>query len=236
MPFTKCEYIIAWFYRESICFYLFLKAASNPTVKWREGKYLLKWGSRAVKIEDKNSANTPTKASPVKSMLSEQEAALLPNNNGSIKKNKILENITTVPETAGNSPVSASSSAVAATLPVKTQHKRNSSYSIANKATTYNNNNNSNHQYSNSDLENSHTPYLNSTQALTSNHFNNKISDQSQLVPSQFSNSKTPLNYIRSHQHHHSISSFMITSNSAAQNNSSLSNSTTEIPLSSKFN
>ena len=54
LPFSKFEYVIAWFYRESICIFLFLKAASNPTVKWRNGKYRLRYGGLADEIIDPN--------------------------------------------------------------------------------------------------------------------------------------------------------------------------------------
>ena len=47
--------MLAWFYRETICLYLFLKAASNPTVKWRDGIYRLKWGGLAEEIVEKKS-------------------------------------------------------------------------------------------------------------------------------------------------------------------------------------
>lgn len=50
LPFSKFEYLIAWFYRESICIYLFLKAAVDPTVKWRNGKYRLLYGGLAEEI------------------------------------------------------------------------------------------------------------------------------------------------------------------------------------------
>lgn len=64
LPFTKFEYVLAWFYRETICLYLFIKAATNPTVKWRDGKYRLKWGGLAEEIIEKKS--TELKA-PIKS-------------------------------------------------------------------------------------------------------------------------------------------------------------------------
>lgn len=59
LPFNKLDYVLAWFYRESICYYLFLKAASNPTVRWREGKYRLKWGGTAEEIEDDSKPSIP---------------------------------------------------------------------------------------------------------------------------------------------------------------------------------
>ena len=52
MPFTKFEFVVAWLYRESICYYLFVKAGINPTVKWRDGKYRLKWGGLAEKVSE----------------------------------------------------------------------------------------------------------------------------------------------------------------------------------------
>lgn len=50
LPFTKFEYVVSWIYRESICFYLFLQAAIDPTVQWRHGKYRLKWGGLAEEV------------------------------------------------------------------------------------------------------------------------------------------------------------------------------------------
>lgn len=50
LPFSKFEYVITWLYRETICYYLFMKAAVNPTVQWRHGKYRLKWGGLAEEI------------------------------------------------------------------------------------------------------------------------------------------------------------------------------------------
>ncbi len=54
LPFSKFHFLVAWLYRESICFYLFLKAAWDPTVKWRNGRYRLRWGGYAEEIIDKN--------------------------------------------------------------------------------------------------------------------------------------------------------------------------------------
>jgi len=54
LPFNLFKYMLSWLYRESICFYLFCKAAVNPTVQWRQGKYRLKWGGLAEKVEPKN--------------------------------------------------------------------------------------------------------------------------------------------------------------------------------------
>jgi hypothetical protein len=52
--------VISWFYRESICFYLFLKAAANPTVKWRQGRYRLMWGGLAEEIKEPVGVDNPT--------------------------------------------------------------------------------------------------------------------------------------------------------------------------------
>lgn len=59
LPFNKLDYVVSWLYRESICYYLFLKAASNPTVRWREGKYRLKWGGTAEEIKDDTKPSIP---------------------------------------------------------------------------------------------------------------------------------------------------------------------------------
>lgn len=61
LPFSKCEYLIAWLYRETICLYLFLKAASDPTVKWRNGKYRLKYGGLAEEIIEKTTESQSIK-------------------------------------------------------------------------------------------------------------------------------------------------------------------------------
>ena len=217
LPFTKYEYTISWLYRESTCFYLFLKAASNPTVKWREGTFRLKWGSRAIKIDDNGTGkNTPVKnppsppPSPTKIMLNEQEilsnssssSSSSSSSNSSVslnsKKNKNLEKLIIVPETTANG---------------KLGHKRTNSYSVTNKPASGLLHQHSNHyhqhqqqqqhqaqlnqQYSASDMENSYTPLLNTT----SNHLD--LHHPSQQL-------KTPLNqhHMRSHHHHHhSISS-----------------------------
>lgn len=51
MPYNKFEYLLCWLYRETICYYLFLKAI-NPTVKWRDGTYRLKWGGLSKLVKD----------------------------------------------------------------------------------------------------------------------------------------------------------------------------------------
>jgi len=114
LPFTKFEYVLAWFYRETICLYLFLKAASNPTVKWRDGKYRLKWGGLAEEILEKKSVDI--QKTPIKSnsnLIDEKSYQFLNINSSSLITNgkKILN------------------------------HKRNNSYSVLMNS---NNNNNSN--------------------------------------------------------------------------------------------
>lgn len=59
LPFNKLDYVLSWLYRETICYYLFLKAASNPTVRWRDGKYRLKWGGLAEEINDDSKPKVP---------------------------------------------------------------------------------------------------------------------------------------------------------------------------------
>lgn len=51
LPFKKFDYVVSWLYRETICLYLFVKAASNPTVKWRNGQYKLLWWGLAQEIK-----------------------------------------------------------------------------------------------------------------------------------------------------------------------------------------
>ena len=54
--------MITWFYRESICIYLFLKAAVDPTVKWRNGTYRLKYGGLAEEVIDSKSEKEKKKS------------------------------------------------------------------------------------------------------------------------------------------------------------------------------
>ena len=78
LPFNKFEYVVAWLYRESICVYLFLKAACNPTVKWRNGKYRLKWGGLAEFVPDAThdaDATTTTKDKSSSKLLKVPAAA-----------------------------------------------------------------------------------------------------------------------------------------------------------------
>ena len=60
LPFTKFEFVVSWMYRETICLYLFIQAAINPTVQWRHGVYRLKWGGLAEEIS-KTKPDTITK-------------------------------------------------------------------------------------------------------------------------------------------------------------------------------
>jgi hypothetical protein len=200
LPFTKYEYIIAWLYRESVCFYLFIKAASNPNVKWREGKYRLKWGSRADKIEDNN--NKQSKEVNIEAGSIDASSVNVNNLSSAITTTTTTTN-TTTPVTTTNT--TTNSNPTAYTLPElthskhKNQHKRTNSYSVIHKSSQHGNHgnqsshHNNNNNYSNSDLEsNSYTPFLNS---------------------SSTSSKTTPFNYVRTHQHHHSISSPFVFNN-----------------------
>jgi ABC-type antimicrobial peptide transport system permease subunit len=112
LPFSKFDYVLAWIYRETICIYLFLKAASDNTVKWRDGKYRLKWGGLAEEIvENKYDTKSPTKSN---SNLVDEKS---------------------------NQFINVSSSSLATTNGKKVfSHKRNSSYSVL--MNNNNNNNN----------------------------------------------------------------------------------------------
>jgi len=123
--------VLAWFYRETICLYLFIKAATNPTVKWRDGKYRLKWGGLAEEIIEKKS--TELKA-PIKS-----------NSNLIDEKSYQFINI--------------SSSSLVTNGKKIFNHKRNNSYSVL--MNNNNNNNNNNNLISNNIGENTINQNLN---------------------------------------------------------------------------
>lgn len=197
LPFTKYEYIIAWLYRESICFYLFVKAASNPNVKWREGKYKLKWGSRAEKIED-NKTTVKAKSTSLTALNIESGNIELSNSSSTNVNNGNLSNPTPTITTSTFS-LSASPELTHSLSAKHKNHKRTNSYSVIHKSNQNINSNSSN--YSNSDMEsNSYTPFLSSNKTT--------------ITTTQ----KAPFNYVRTHQHHHSISSpFVFNNNHAAQ-------------------
>lgn len=63
--------MLCWLYRETICYYLFLKAI-NPTVKWRDGTYRLKWGGLSELVQEKTRTTLVRQSS-----VSHDEAAKL---------------------------------------------------------------------------------------------------------------------------------------------------------------
>ncbi|CAJ0947129.1 unnamed protein product [Ranitomeya imitator] len=52
LPFSKLDYAVAWFIRESMTIYIFLSALWDPTISWRTGRYRLRCGGTAEEILD----------------------------------------------------------------------------------------------------------------------------------------------------------------------------------------
>ncbi|XP_068032818.1 ceramide glucosyltransferase isoform X1 [Anomalospiza imberbis] len=50
--FSKLDYAVAWFIRESMTIYIFLSALWDPTISWRTGRYRLRCGGTAEEIID----------------------------------------------------------------------------------------------------------------------------------------------------------------------------------------
>ncbi|XP_029470444.1 ceramide glucosyltransferase isoform X2 [Rhinatrema bivittatum] len=50
--FSKLDYAVAWFIRESLTIYIFLSALWDPTISWRTGRYRLRCGGTAEEILD----------------------------------------------------------------------------------------------------------------------------------------------------------------------------------------
>ncbi|KAL7988626.1 hypothetical protein Chor_007545 [Crotalus horridus] len=50
--FSKLDYAVAWFIRESMTIYIFLSALWDPTISWRTGRYRLRCGGTAEEILD----------------------------------------------------------------------------------------------------------------------------------------------------------------------------------------
>jgi hypothetical protein len=208
LPFNKFEYVISWLYRESICFYLFIKAASNPTVKWRDGKYRLKWGGLAEEIKDINKKET-------KLLQNSQTSSSLSSNNSNKKGDLSGTNVNNLNNSTTNlvnleanvnlnnnnfnksnllasSSINKSSNNLAqmtnnSVNKLSNQnHKRTNSYTIM-----MNNSNNSNKNFNSFDLE------INANNVTKNSHF----------IPA-INNYQKSLNHFKSnHQHHHSISS-----------------------------
>ncbi|KAK2514935.1 Ugcg [Columba guinea] len=52
LSFSKLDYAVAWFIRESMTIYIFLSALWDPTISWRTGRYRLRCGGTAEEILD----------------------------------------------------------------------------------------------------------------------------------------------------------------------------------------
>lgn len=156
LPFNKFEYLLCWLYRETICYYLFLKAI-NPTVKWRDGTYRLKWGGLSELVKDNSrekSTIDPTTAAVVAAGEAKLAIASSPTQSASpttpLLSNETPTPLTTTVQSSSPSPPSAhkltlSSSNTAVNLlgtnqrnqksinttnAQQQQHKRTSSYSV----------------------------------------------------------------------------------------------------------
>lgn len=226
LPFSKFDYVISWFYRESICLYLFVKAASNPTVKWRDGKYLLKWGGLAEEIKDEK-AETKAIAQPASSSPSSSSTASLANG-GSKKIEQTVGVSSTVNETIAknnnvntngsmnnininksnllaSSTINKSSNNLAQITnnPVSKlsnqNHKRTNSYTLSNNNLNSKNHNNYINSY---ELENNFKNINNNSIFINKNSLNIPLINNNNHQSKGFSNQ------IKSnHQQHHSISS-----------------------------
>lgn len=50
LSFSKLDYAVAWFIRESMTIQIFLSALWDPTISWRTGRYRLRCGGTAEEI------------------------------------------------------------------------------------------------------------------------------------------------------------------------------------------
>lgn len=50
--FSKLDFAVAWFIRESMAVQIFLSALWDPTISWRTGRYRLRCGGTAEEILD----------------------------------------------------------------------------------------------------------------------------------------------------------------------------------------
>ena len=171
---------MAWLYRETICYYLFLKAASNPTVKWRDGKYRLKWGGLAEEIIEADKSTSS--ASSVSSVSSKK----LPSNNGG--SGEVIQPAV-INKYSSNSSLNTSPGINTVLSPdtvknLHMSHKRTNSYTVMMNSSSKSNQSLLN---SNSDIESSPSQPL--------------LANYSSGSPSK------PFGHRAHHQHHHSISS-----------------------------
>lgn len=119
MPFTKFEYVVSWLYRETICYYLFLQAAVDPTVQWRHGKYRLKWGGLAEEI----------KSSPVSSVGSSSANTSVNMNNSKAQQKVPLLLSTQSPSKSSQQHQQQGAQTQPSSLAVKESHMRKHQYS-----------------------------------------------------------------------------------------------------------
>lgn len=141
LPFNKFEYLLCWLYRETICYYLFLKAI-NPTVKWRDGTYRLKWGGLSELVKEREKldvapvvaageaklgASSPTQtASPTTPLLSSETlATTVPSSSPPLSHHKLTSSSS---NTAVN--LLGTQRTKSINNSAQQQHKRTSSYSV----------------------------------------------------------------------------------------------------------
>ena len=147
LPFNKFEYLLCWLYRETICYYLFLKAI-NPTVKWRDGTYRLKWGGLSELVKEREkldvapviaageaklaAATSPTQtASPTTPLLSSETlTTTVPSSSPPLSHHKLTSS-------SSNTAVNLLGTQRTKSInPAQQQHKRTSSYSVIMKPST----------------------------------------------------------------------------------------------------
>nr|CAB3267497.1 ceramide glucosyltransferase [Phallusia mammillata] len=52
LQMSKCDFLVAWFVRETLTPYIILSALWDPTISWRTGKYRLRCGGKAEEVLD----------------------------------------------------------------------------------------------------------------------------------------------------------------------------------------
>jgi hypothetical protein len=115
---------VTWIYRESICIYLFLKAASDPTVKWRNGKYRLRYGGLAEEIIDNSNKQCKSTNDHVHTLKMSKSNSSLISSKNEIKESNSAKNLITF----NSSQASLLLHSTASTS--SNQHKRTNSYSM----------------------------------------------------------------------------------------------------------
>jgi hypothetical protein len=228
--------LLCWLYRETICFYLFLKAASNNTVKWREGTYRLKWGGLSELVHDKQrdkliiNENVNNGGNSKLSGMNHHhhDSTSITNSQTPLAiadMAKVANGGDKAADTASIGSGTSSSLGIANKKPLS--HKRTSSYSVIMKSS------NSMSNAYNSDVENSAcVPLLRTSSpqqaaAYTSSEKVNNNNNQNYLTASkanlssaalnQQSNRSQPTTMTNGHHHHHSISSPLTSSSNSIQ-------------------